>query len=54
MRSRIVSVFTDALASAKVPVLDVASRYQNSAKRCCRSSIPQSRANTASRSAASL
>src|SRR5215831_14269160 len=28
MRSRIVSVFSDALASAKVPVLDVASRYQ--------------------------
>jgi excisionase family DNA binding protein len=28
MRSRIVSVFTDALASAKVPVLDMASRYQ--------------------------
>ena len=28
MRSRIVSVFTDALASAKLPVLDVASRYQ--------------------------
>src|SRR6266545_8081469 len=28
MRSRIVSVFTDALASAKVPVLDAASRYQ--------------------------
>ena len=27
MRSRIVSVFSDALASAKVPVLDVASRY---------------------------
>ena len=27
MRSRIVSVFTDALASAKIPVLDVASRY---------------------------
>src|SRR5579859_2871109 len=27
MRSRIVSVFTDSLASAKVPVLDVASRY---------------------------
>src|SRR5581483_3053380 len=27
MRSRIVSVFTDALAHAKVPVLDVASRY---------------------------
>jgi len=27
MRSRIVSVFTDALASAKVPVLDAASRY---------------------------
>lgn len=28
MRSRVVSVFTDALASAGVPVLDVASRYQ--------------------------
>jgi excisionase family DNA binding protein len=28
MRSRIVSVFTEALASAQVPVLDVASRYQ--------------------------
>jgi excisionase family DNA binding protein len=27
MRSRIVSVFTDALASAKVPVLDVSARY---------------------------
>jgi excisionase family DNA binding protein len=27
MRSRIVSIFTDALASAQVPVLDVASRY---------------------------
>jgi excisionase family DNA binding protein len=27
MRSRIVSVFSDALATAKVPVLDVASRY---------------------------
>jgi len=27
MRSRMISVFTDALASAKVPVLDVASRY---------------------------
>src|SRR6186713_3100863 len=27
MRSRIVSVFTDALASSNVPVLDVASRY---------------------------
>ena len=27
MRSRMVSVFTDALASAKVPVLDVATRY---------------------------
>lgn len=29
MRSRVVSVFTDALASAGVPVLDVASRYQD-------------------------
>jgi membrane protease subunit (stomatin/prohibitin family) len=28
MRSRLVSVFTDALASSKVPVLDVAARYQ--------------------------
>src|SRR5712664_4116627 len=28
MRSRIVSVFTEALASAKVPVLDIASRYK--------------------------
>ena len=28
MRSRIVSVFSDSLASAKVPVLDVAQRYQ--------------------------
>ena len=27
MRSRIVSVFTDALASSKVPVLDIAARY---------------------------
>jgi excisionase family DNA binding protein len=27
MRSRIVSIFTDALASAKIPVLDVAARY---------------------------
>src|SRR5258708_17434148 len=29
MRSRVVSVFSDALASAKVPVLDVAARYQD-------------------------
>src|SRR6058998_3336977 len=28
MRSRIVSIFSDAMASAKVPVLDVAARYQ--------------------------
>src|SRR5436189_112757 len=28
MRSRIVSIFSEAVASAKVPVLDVASRYQ--------------------------
>src|SRR6478752_1731315 len=27
MRSRIVSIFTDALATAKIPALDVASRY---------------------------
>ena len=27
MRSRVISVFTDALATAKIPVLDVASRY---------------------------
>jgi excisionase family DNA binding protein len=29
MRSRVVSVFSDALATAKVPVLDVAARYQD-------------------------
>ncbi|MGI8782632.1 MAG: SPFH domain-containing protein [Acidobacteriota bacterium] len=28
MRSRIVSIFSDALATAKIPVLDVATRYQ--------------------------
>jgi membrane protease subunit (stomatin/prohibitin family) len=28
MRSRLVSVFSDALASAKIPVLDLATRYQ--------------------------
>jgi excisionase family DNA binding protein len=28
MRSRLVSVFTDALATAKIPVLDLATRYQ--------------------------
>jgi excisionase family DNA binding protein len=28
MRSRIVSIFSDALATAKIPVLDVAARYQ--------------------------
>lgn len=28
MRSRLVSVFTDALASSKLPVLDIAARYQ--------------------------
>jgi excisionase family DNA binding protein len=28
MRSRVISVFSEALATAKVPVLDVASRYQ--------------------------
>ncbi len=27
MRSRVVSIFTDAIASAKIPILDVASRY---------------------------
>lgn len=29
MRSRIISVFTDALASAKIPVLDLATRYSD-------------------------
>ena len=29
MRSRIVSLFSDALASAKVPILDIAARYQD-------------------------
>jgi len=38
MRSRIVSIFSDALASAKVPVLDVAARYQELGRRYCRSS----------------
>ena len=39
MRSRIVSIFTDALASAKIPVLDVAQPlHASSARRCCRSS----------------
>ncbi|MGC3991120.1 MAG: SPFH domain-containing protein [Chthoniobacteraceae bacterium] len=33
MRSRIVSVFTDALATAKVPALDVASRYSELGRR---------------------
>ena len=28
MRSRLVSVFSDALATAKIPVLDLATRYQ--------------------------
>ena len=36
MRSRLVSVFSDALATAKFPVLDVATRYRRSATRCCR------------------
>jgi membrane protease subunit (stomatin/prohibitin family) len=53
MRSRIISVFTDALATAKVPVLDLATRTPSSARRCCRSSIRSRRASTASRSAAS-
>ena len=46
MRSRIVSIFADALASAKIPVFDVASR-------CCRSSIRWSPRSTACRSPAS-
>jgi membrane protease subunit (stomatin/prohibitin family) len=36
MRSRLVSVFSDAIASSKIPVLDVATRYTELAKRCCR------------------
>jgi membrane protease subunit (stomatin/prohibitin family) len=35
MRSRIVSIFTDAIASAKIPVLDVAARYTSLATRSC-------------------
>jgi len=35
MRSRLVSVFSDALASSRVPVLDVATRYTELAKRSC-------------------
>jgi membrane protease subunit (stomatin/prohibitin family) len=41
MRSRIVSVFSEALASSKVPVLDVATRYSGSGMRSCRSSTPR-------------
>nr|WP_218280430.1 SPFH domain-containing protein [Verrucomicrobium spinosum] len=36
MRSRIVSVFSDALASAKIPVLDLAPATQIWAMPCCR------------------
>ena len=36
MRSRIVSVFTEALAESKVPVLDVARATASWARRCCR------------------
>jgi membrane protease subunit (stomatin/prohibitin family) len=53
MRSRIVSVFADALASAKVPVFDVASRAASWARRSCRSSTPWWPPNTACRSPAS-
>ncbi len=38
MRSRIVSIFSDALASAKIPVLDVATRYQEVGEASSRSS----------------
>ena len=47
MRSRIVSVFTEALAQAKVPVLDVASRYEELGEALLPLINPQSRANTA-------
>ena len=36
MRSRIVSVFSDALAAAKIPVLDSRRAIRSSATRCCR------------------
>ena len=44
MRSRLVSVFSEALASSKVPALDVATRYSELGERCCRSSTPCSTA----------
>ena len=40
MRSRIVSLFTDAIASAKVPVLDVASRYTRAGRRAAADDQP--------------
>ena len=49
MRSRLVSVFSEALATSKVPVLDVATRYRSWARRCCRSSTRCSKRSTASR-----
>ena len=54
MRSRIVSIFTDAIASAKIPVLDVASRYTRAGRRAAAADQPGRRPrSTASRSPAS-
>ena len=52
MRSRMVSVFSEALAESHVPVFDVATRYRSSATRCCPSSTRWSAPNTASKSPA--
>ena len=50
MRSRIVSLFTDALATAKIPVFDVASRYTRARRRAAAAHQPgRSRRSTASR-----
>ena len=40
MRSRIVSVFADALATAKIPVFDVASRYTRAGRRAAAADQP--------------
>ena len=50
MRSRIVSVFSDALATAKVPALDVAARYARAGRRAAAGDQPgRSARSTASR-----
>jgi membrane protease subunit (stomatin/prohibitin family) len=53
MRSRIVSIFSDALASSKIRCSTSRPGTPNLARRCCRSSTRSCPASTASRSAAS-